>query len=133
MNSIEHDDNISLKFGGQHMGKKGWYDCGVSFDGTKICLGVEPKHPSTKLCVVKSKETIGSILDKKIGVAGVFHKKENKIEFWLDYPAGQGWKKYLEGTAVGGLNPDPSDNEAQLRIDGFEELPTIHAAFITEI
>lgn len=133
MNSIEHDDNISLKFGGQHMGKKGWYDCGVSFDGTKICLGVEPKHPSTKLCVVKSKKTIGSILDKKIGVAGVFHKKENHIELWVDFPAGTGWKKELEGTAIGGLNPDPSDNEAQLRIDGFEELPTIHAAFVTEI
>lgn len=133
MNSIEHDDNISLKFGGQHMGKKGWYDCGISFDGTKICLGVEPKHPSTKLCVVKSKETLGSILKKRVGVAGVFYKKENKIELWVDFPAGSGWKKYLEGVGVGGLKPDPSDNEAQLRIDGFEELPTIHEAFVTEI
>lgn len=115
------------------MGKKGWYDMGVSFDGSKICGGVEPKHPSTKLCVVQSKEKIGSILNKKIGVAGVYFKKENRVELWLDFPAGSGWKKYIDGVSIGGLKPDPSDNEAQLRIDGFEDLPTIHEAFVTEI
>src|SRR5262245_20042034 len=86
----EHDDNISVKFGGHHMGKNGWYDCGISFGekgkpgSSQSCLGIEPKHPSTKLCVVKGKK-YDSVLTVKTGVAGVYFSAENKIELWIDY------------------------------------------------
>lgn len=149
----EHDDNISVKFGGHHMGKKGWYDCGISFGekgkaGTsQSCLGVEPKHPSTKLCVVKGKK-YDSVLGKKVGVAGVYFTDENKIELWIDYD-GKGWDKAAEGVGVGGLKPQAGSQEAQLRIDGFNYTgkkdesdmakvvaaggPNIHSAIVTEI
>jgi hypothetical protein len=131
MHKIEHDDNISVKFGGHHMGKKGWYDCGISFEG-QTCLGVEPKHPSTKLCVVKGPK-LDSVIEKKTGVAGVYFTDENKIELWIDQ--GQGWKKAAEGVGVGGLKPEAGNQETQLRIDGFEKgsVPTIHSAIVTEI
>lgn len=132
MHKIEHDDNISVKFGGHHMGKSGWYDCGISFEG-QSCLGVEPKHPSTKLCVVKGKK-YGSVLEKKTGVAGVYFTDQNKIELWIDYE-GKGWEKAAEGVGVAGLKPTPGNQETQLRIDGFEKdsVPTIHSAIVTEI
>ncbi len=129
MHKIEHDDNISVKFGGVHQGGGGWFDCGISFEG-QTCLGVEPKHPSTKLCVVKGPK-LSSVLEKKVGVAGVYHKKENHIELWIDM--GDGWKKACEGKDVAGLKPNEASNETQLRIDGFEDEPTIHSAVVTEI
>lgn len=153
MGPIEHDDNISVKFGGVHMGSGGWWDCGISFgekgkpQSSQSCLGIEPKHPSTKLCIVKGKK-YDSILDKKVGVAGVVFKKTGKIELWIDYD-GKGWEKACEGTNVGGLNPTKGNQEAQLRIDGFnytgkkdeqdmEKIvaaggPRIHSAIVTEI
>lgn len=146
MGPIEHDDNISVKFGGHHNGKKGWYDCGISFNEGQSCLGIEPKHPSTELCVVKGPK-YGSVLNKKVGVAGVYFTDENKIELWIDI--GQGWKKAAEGAGVGGLKPTPGNQEAQLRIDGFDykgkknekdpaEIvknggPDIHTALVSEI
>jgi hypothetical protein len=132
MHKIEHDDNISVKFGGHHMGKNGWYDCGISFEG-QTCLGVEPKHPSTKLCVVKGPK-LSSVIEKKTGVAGVYFTDQNKIELWID-ENNQGWKKVAEGVGVGGLKPTPGNQETQLRIDGFEKgsVPTIHSAIVTEI
>ena len=146
MGPIEHDDNISVKFGGHHMGKKGWYDCGISFNEGQSCLGIEPKHPSTKLCVVKGPK-YGSVLNKKVGVAGVYFTDENKIELWIDI--GQGWNKAAEGVGIGELKPTPGNQEAQLRIDGFDykgrkneedqaeivrnDGPNIHTAIVTEI
>lgn len=132
MHKIEHDDNLSVKFGGHHTSGNGWYDCGISFEG-QSCLGVEPKHPSTKLCVVKGKK-YGSVIEKKTGVAGVYFTDQNKIELWIDYE-GKGWEKACEGVGVGGLKPKPGNQECQLRIDGFEKgsIPTIHSAIVTEI
>lgn len=62
---------------------------------------------------------------------------------------GDGWKKAVEGTNVGNLKPTAGNQEAQLRIDGFnysgkkdesdvEEIvkhggPRIHSAIVTEI
>lgn len=129
MHSIEHDDTLSVKFGGHHTSGNGWYDCGISFGG-QTCLGTEPKHPSTNLCIVKGPK-LGSVLEKKTGVAGVYFTAQNKIELWID--VGQGWKKVAEGTGVGGLKPQAGNQECQLRIDGFEALPTIHSAVVTEI
>ena len=152
MGPIEHDDNISVKFGGLHMGGGGWWDCGISFGekgkagSSQSCLGIEPKHPSTKLCVVKGKK-YDSVLEKKVGVAGVVFKKTGKIELWIDM--GTGWDKACEGTNVGGLNPTKGNTEAQLRIDGFNYSgkkdetdmakivaaggPNVHSAVVTEI
>jgi len=145
MGPIEHDDTISVKFGGVHMGAGGWWDCGISFGG-QTCLGTEPKHPSTNLCIVKGPK-LGSVLNKKVGVAGVVFKATGKIELWIDM--GDGWKKACEGTNVGGLKPTSGNQEAQLRIDGFnysgkkdesdmEKIvaaggPRIHSAIVTEI
>jgi hypothetical protein len=133
MHKIEHDDNLSVKFGGHHMGKKGWYDCGISFEG-QTCLGVEPKHPSTKLCVVKGPK-LGSVIEKKTGVAGVYFTDQNKIELWIDEGGAGSWKKVAEGVGIAGLKPTPGNQECQLRIDGFEKgsIPTIHSAIVTEI
>src|SRR5262245_15327845 len=49
---IDHEDTVSMKYGGTHMGS-GWYDSGVSFNGGQGCLGKEESHPSTDLCVIK--------------------------------------------------------------------------------
>ena len=68
VNSIEHEDNVSVKIGGTH--SSGWYDHGITFKAGMGCLGTEKKHPSTNACVVKGK-TIGNIVGKKIGIAGV--------------------------------------------------------------
>lgn len=145
MGPIEHDDTISLKFGGVHMGTGGWWDCGISFGG-QTCLGTEPKHPETHLCIVKGKQ-YGSVLNKKVGVAGVVFKETAKIELWVDF--GTGWEKACEGTNVGNLKPTSGNQEAQLRIDGFDYsgeknetnpatlkakgAPEIHSAIVTEI
>lgn len=135
MHKVEHDDAISLKFGGTHMGS-GWFDTGVSFEEGQTCLGTETKHPHTKLCVVKGPK-IGNILEKKIGIAGVYKTVGDKahIELWTDFPAGSGWKKQVEGDNVDGFNPKSSEDEAQERIDGFikSSVPSLHMAIVQEI
>ena len=131
MHKMEHDDTVSTKIGGTHMGS-GWFDHGVGIYTGQTCLGKEEDHPSTDLCVIKGPK-VGDIREKKIGVAATYFKKINKTEFWLDL--GQGWKKQCEGTNVGGFNPKSAINEAQLRIDGFvkDSIPSIHSAVVTEI
>lgn len=108
----------------------GWFDNGVSFKKGKCCLGVEKKHPSTKLCVIDGPE-IGSILNKKVGVCSVYFADQNKTELWTD--TGSGWEKKVEGANVAGFNPKADKFEAQLRIDGFEEEPVIHTAMVQPI
>ena len=131
MKSIEHDDNISLKLGGTHMGT-GWFDNGVSFEDGQTCLGVEKKHPSTKTCVIKGPK-IGSILNKKTGIACSYFADQNKTELFTD--TGNGWKKQMEGTDVAKFNPKADKFEAQLRIDGFKKgsVPEIHTAVVQPI
>ena len=120
--TTQHPDTCSLKYGGTHM-KSGWFDNTVSF-GKKgsepeaeglVGLGVERKHPSADLEIVKG-EKVGNILGKKIRLAGVYFKDQNKCEMWTNL--GDGWKKGAEGTDVGKFNPKSEINEAQLRIDG---------------
>ena len=129
MKTIEHDDSVSLKYGGTHMGS-GWFDTTVFFKEGRTGLGTEEKHPSADLEIEKGPK-IGSILNKKLGVAGVYFKKQNKIELWTDL--GSGWVKQVSGIDVGGFNPKSEINEAQLRIDGFEDEPDIHSAVVQEI
>ena len=52
MHTIEHDDTVSLKFGGTHMGS-GWFDCGVSFNEGECCLRHGRKSSINVLCIVK--------------------------------------------------------------------------------
>jgi hypothetical protein len=129
-----HDDTISIKLGGTHMGS-GWFDNSLGVYTGKTGLGTEPDHPSTNLFIVKG-PTIGDTRGKRFGLACTYFTKENKTELWTDFPKGSGWKKQVEGTNVGGFKPDSDVDEFQLRIDGFKERnkpPTIHDAFVTEI
>jgi hypothetical protein len=132
MNSIEHDDTVSVKYGGTHMGS-GWYDHGISFNSGQGCLGTEKKHPSAQLCVIKGK-SIGKIVGKKIGIAGVIFSASGgggKTELWAD--SGTGWQKLAEGVNVNNFKPSSGQDEAQLRIDGFNAVPTIHCSVVQEI
>ena len=117
----EHDDNLSIKIGGTHMGS-GWFDNGISIYEGQSCIGKEENHPSTQLCVIKGKK-YGDLRGKTVMVASTFFKLENKTEFWVNIPSvTTGWEKSCEGKDVGGFKPDNSGNtEVQLRIDGFKE------------
>jgi hypothetical protein len=129
LTTIEHNDTVSLKYGGTHM-KSGWFDNTVDMESGQVGLGVERKHPSADLEIIKGTK-IGSILNKKIRLAGVYFKDQNKCEMWTNL--GDGWKKGAEGTDVGKFNPKSEVNEAQLRIDGFEDEPEITRAVVQEI
>lgn len=129
VNTIEHDDTVSLKYGGTHMGS-GWFDMTTGFQDGQTCGGYEPEHPTTKKCVIKGTK-VGSVLKKNVGFGGIFYKKQNKCELWINM--GAGWKKECEGANIGGFNPNSDINEAQLRIDGFEDVPIIQMAVVTEI
>src|SRR5262245_58597867 len=115
----DHDDTCSMKYGGTHMGS-GWYDHSISFQSGQGCLGNEPHHPDTNSCVVKGK-SIGGIVGRKIGMAGIFFSspsgKGGKCEVWADQMKGTGWEKLVEGTNPGGFAPSNSQQECQLRID----------------
>ena len=137
---VQHSDTCSLKYGGTHM-KSGWFDNTVSFGDSAtdtsedaqglVGGGVERKHPSADLEIVKGKK-IGNILGKKLRLAGVYFKDQNKCEMWTKFEGGQ-WDKGMEGTNIGNFNPKSEINEAQLRIDGFEDVPEITRAVVQEI
>lgn len=128
---MEHDDNASLKIGGNHM-TNGWFDNGYSIYQGKGCLGTEKKHPSTDLCVIKG-NAIGDIRNKRVKLASTYFKAQNKTELWSNI--GNGWRKDAEGANVGGFNSNTTNFECQLRIDGFKKgsVPEIHAAWVGEI
>ena len=133
-----HDDNLSIKGLGQHMGS-GWFDNGISIYEGQTCLGIEPEHPKTKLCVIKGKK-YGDLRGKRLKICSTFFIETFKTEFWVNIPGvTDGWDKAAEGTAIGGFKPKLDDNdktEIQLRIDGFQEKenpPEIHSSFIQEI
>lgn len=133
LQAMEHSDQLSTKLGGTHMGS-GWFDNTIETSDGQTCLGFEPSHPSTKLCVVKGPK-LGNIVGKKIGMASTYDSTTNKTELWTNFPYGSGWKKQLEGTNVGKFKPDSEVDEAQLRIDGWPKgkQPTIESAFVTAI
>jgi hypothetical protein len=132
----EHDDNLSIKLGGTHMGT-GWFDNGVSIYGGQTCLGKEENHPSTQSCVVKGK-VYGDLRGKTVSIASTYFKSSNKTEYWVNIGGvTQGWDKGCEGTNVGGFNPKAEgETEVQLRIDGFKEMdkpPKITKFVVNEI
>jgi hypothetical protein len=129
MHTMEHNDTLSLKYGGTHMGS-GWFDNTVDVYTGKTGLGTEKKHPSADLFLVKG-PAVGDIREKRIRVAGIYYKDSNKCELWTNL--GDKWVKQVEGANVGGFNPKSEINEAQLRIDGWKTQPTLHSALVYEI
>ena len=123
--SIEHDDNISVKLGGTH--DSGWYDHGISFNSGQGCLGTEKNHPNTNSCVVKGK-SIGKIVGKKVGIAGVM--LNGSTEVWGD--AGTGWQKLAAAKNPDNYPPKSGNHECQLRIDGWKDIE-IHCSNVQEI
>lgn len=132
MHKIEHDDTMSQKAGGTHMGT-GWFVNSIEFESGLCGIGVEKKHPTTSHNDVKGGK-IGSILNKKIGMASVYFADQNKVELWTDTGDGK-WVKQCEGVNVKGFNPKATIFECQLRIDGFEKgsVPTMHTAVVQPI
>lgn len=128
--SIEHDDTMSQKIGGRHM-NEGWFVASIEFESGLCGIGLEKKHPSTSHNDVKGPK-IGSILNKKIGMASVYFADSNKVELWTDTGDGK-WVKQCEGTNIKGFNPKAKEFECQLRIDGFDDLPEISKAVVQEI
>jgi hypothetical protein len=133
MHKIEHDDTMSQKIGGTHMGT-GWFVNSIEFESGLCGIGVEKKHPSTSHNDVKGGK-IGSILNKKIGMASVYFADQNKVELWTDTGVDGKWVKQCEGVNVKGFNPNASTFECQLRIDGFQKgsVPTMHIAVVQPI
>lgn len=132
----EHDDNLSIKLGGTHMGT-GWFDNGISIYEGQTCLGTEKDHPSTDLCVVKGKK-YGDLRGKTVSAAATYFQAENKTEFWVNIGGvTTGWDKACEGVNVGGFNPKAgNETEVQLRIDGFKDMdqpPKITKFVVNEI
>ena len=131
---IDHDDQVSMKFGGTHMGS-GWYDCGISFNSGQGCLGKEENHPSTDLCVVKGK-SIGKIVGKKIGMKCIIvgaGSNAAEVELWADPTANGQWQQLCPRTkGIGGFFPSSSKQECTIRIDAAPGI-TMHCSSVNEI
>lgn len=114
LTEIDHDDTISLKFGGTHNGT-GWYDNGYGFESGQACIGKEENHPDTDLCEVTG-TSIGNLVNKRVKLAAVNFNKGEKIEGWSN--SGSGWQKDVEtGPGVTGFRPESDEDEIQIRID----------------
>lgn len=127
-----HDDTLSIKGGGTHMGT-GWKDAGIKVYSGEVCLGYEPDHPKTHLCEKKGPK-LGDLRGKHFKIAWTYDNDKNHEEFWTDM--GDGWKMQLDGTDVAGFDAESDVDEVQLRIDGFKEKnkpPDILQAFVTMI
>jgi hypothetical protein len=115
LTEIDHDDTISFKFGGTHMGS-GWYDNTYSFESGQSCIGKEEDHPSTDLCVVTGK-SIGNLVNTPVKLAAVNIGKGEKLEMYSNL--GSGWTKDVESSnGVDGFRPQVEVDEAVIRIDG---------------
>ena len=114
LTDTDHDDTISFKYGGTHMGS-GWYDCGYSFNEGKACMGKEENHPSTDQCEVTG-NSIGNLVNKPAKLAAININKGDKLELWSNL--GGGWQKDAESSnGVTGFKPNVSEDETTIRID----------------
>jgi hypothetical protein len=114
LTEIDHDDTISFKFGGTHMGS-GWYDNTYSFESGQSCIGKEEDHPSTDLCVVTGK-SIGNLVNTPVKLAAVNIGKGEKLEMYSNL--GSGWTKDVESSnGVDGFRPQVEEDEVVIRID----------------
>jgi hypothetical protein len=115
LTEIDHDDTISFKLGGTHMGS-GWYDNTYSFESGQSCIGKEEDHPSTDLCVVTGK-SIGNLVNTPVKLAAVNIGKGEKLEMYSNL--GSGWTKDVESSnGVDGFRPQVEEDEGVIRIDG---------------
>jgi hypothetical protein len=114
LTEIDHDDTISFKLGGTHMGS-GWYDNTYSFESGQSCIGKEEDHPSTDLCVVTGK-SIGNLVNTPVKLAAVNIGKGEKLEMYSNL--GSGWTKDVESSnGVDGFRPQVEEDEVVIRID----------------
>jgi hypothetical protein len=114
LTEIDHDDTISFKFGGTHMGS-GWYDNTYSFESGQACIGKEEDHPSTDLCVVTG-NSIGNLVNTPVKLAAVNIGKGEKLEMYSNL--GSGWIKDVESSnGVDGFRPQVDEDEVVIRID----------------
>jgi F5/8 type C domain len=114
LTEIDHDDHISFKFGGTHMGS-GWYDNTYAFESGEACIGKEEDHPSTDLCVVTG-NSIGNLVDTPVKLAAVNIGKGEKLEMYSNL--GSGWIKDVESSnGVDGFRPLVDEDEVVIRID----------------
>jgi hypothetical protein len=129
LTEIDHDDTISFKFGGTHMGS-GWYDNTYSFESGEACIGKEEDHPSTDLCVVTG-NSIGNLVNTPVKLAAVNIGKGEKLEMYSN--KGSGWTKDVESSnGVGGFRPQVDKDEVVIRIDAAPGI-VMRSAQIVEI
>ena len=129
LTEIDHDDTISFKFGGTHMGS-GWYDNTYSFESGKACIGKEEDHPSTDLCVITGK-SIGNLVNTPVKLAAVNIGKGEKLEMYSNL--GSGWTKDVESSnGVDGFRPQVNEDEVVIRIDAAPGI-VMRSAQIVEI
>ena len=129
LTEIDHDDTISFKFGGTHMGS-GWYDNTYSFESGKACIGKEEDHPSTDLCVITGK-SIGNLVNTPVKLAAVNIGKGEKLEMYSNL--GSGWTKDVESSnGVDGFRPQINEDEVVIRIDAAPGI-VMRSAQIVEI
>jgi F5/8 type C domain len=129
LTEIDHDDTISFKFGGTHMGS-GWYDNTYSFESGEACIGKEEDHPSTDLCVVTG-NSIGNLVNTPVKLAAVNIGKGEKLEMYSN--KGSGWTKDVESSnGVDGFRPQVDEDEVNIRIDAAPGI-VMRSAQIVEI
>ena len=130
LTETDHDDTISVKYGGTHMGS-GWYDMGYSFEEGQACAGKEENHPSTDLCEVTG-TSIGNLVNKRVMICAVNINKGEKLEMWSKFPEGA-WQKDVESAnGVTGFRPSEDTDEIQIRIDAAPVID-MHSANFYEI
>jgi F5/8 type C domain-containing protein len=129
LTEIDHDDEISFKYGGTHMGT-GWYDNGYSFEDGQACLGKEEDHPSTDLCEITG-NSIGNLVNTPVKLAAININKGEKLELWSNL--GSGWTKDVEGgPGVTGFRPQADTDETVVRIDAAPGIE-MRSAIVQEI
>ena len=74
MGEMNHDDNISIKLGGIHMGRQWWYDNGVSVYKGQTASALNPNIHKRKDVSLKAQE-IGDVRNKRVGICNRLFQK----------------------------------------------------------
>src|SRR5580765_633102 len=116
----DHDDTISCKFYGPNHddGIGAWFIVDLTFMNGTFTIGYEEPHPNTPKPTIIG-DSMGSILDKRIGFKAVIWKLGNSahVEGWGDNGDGM-WKKHVEADRPYDKDFSPDeDQKVQLRID----------------
>lgn len=115
LTEIDHDDTITIKFGGTHNGS-GWYEMRWTFESGQSQIGAEESHPNSSDC--SEGTAIGTIVNQQAMLAVANFNKGERLEQWHKRPGGA-WEKAGESAnGVCGFRPSESEDEIQVRIDG---------------